>query len=716
MMRASSALRHSYMIHIAAALAFSVCPAVAGTEAPSLEELVEMRQIGALSISPDGRYVAFRQLDRDLAANTSHVQWYRVPISGDAQPTPLGGRSDPIWMPLYTFVEKGISKWGDTSDRLYVLQQFASAVQVHEIGPDGFDIPATRDEADVLFFTISEDGRTLSYDVGNAREAIQAAQTAEARTGIHLDKGVMTNGLPITGGFRIGDREVAIRRAPGGKAVVAHAGPIRSKSIALAAEDKHTSARGMRSSQVILESADPIIGQKSLRARHGNLSVQLVSIDAPDSLLGYGRYRVSAVLNGIRRDCTAPFCEGLSPELRQVAINDETGEVVVLYEKAFSARSIVYGWTPVTGTTRIIFNAAGSLDGGEGYGLLANDAAGVSSCPKAGRYLVCVHAGPTQPPRLIRLDLTSGETKILADPNRDLGVKRFSPATFMEWQDDEGHAASGVLLLPSDRPAIGLPLVITTYRCRGFLSGSISMLASEHSLVQDGFAVLCANNNNANQVTYDAQGRRIPISGIKAALASYEAVIDDLSRRGIVDRAKIGISGHSFGDMTIAYGISHTDLFAVAVMGTGYAFDPATFMMAAPTHDGWQRGLADGHGLPQPTEDPEGLWAEISAPRHAASIRTPVLMLPPENEWLYGLQLYANMRYRRIPADMYIFPGEGHSVSREPAHQYWRNRRARDWFGFWLLGKDTGSPDTAGQFEHWKSLRVEHSQAGHAGP
>lgn len=715
MMRLSPAFRHSYIFYVAAILAASACPAAASTEAPSLEELVEMRQIGALSMSPDGRYVAFRQLDRNLAANTSHVQWYRVPITGSAQPTPLGGRTDPVWMPLYTFVEKGVSRWGASADHLYVLQQSASTVQVHEIGSGGFDTPVTRDEADVLSFAISEDGKTLSYDVRNPREAIKAAQDAEARTGIHLDKGVMTNGLPITGGFRIGDREVALRRAPGGTALPAHAGPIRSKSIVLAAEARQMPVRGTRGDQAILESASVAVEQNVLRSRRGNLTVQLAPIDAPDPILGYGRYRVSATLNGKRRDCTAPFCEGLSPELRQVAINDETGEVVVLYEKAFSARSIVYGWNPASGTTRIIFDAAGSLDGGEGYGLLANDIAGVSSCPKSGRNLVCVHAGPTQPPRLVRLDLTSGETEVLADPNRDLGAKSFSSATFMEWQDHEGRAASGVLLLPTDRPAIGLPLVITTYRCRGFLNGSISMLASEHSLVQDGFAVLCANNNNANQVAYDTQGRRIPISGIKAALASYEAIIGDLSGRGIIDRTKVGISGHSFGDMTIAYGISHTDLFAVAVMGTGYAFDPATFMMAAPTHDGWQRGLAKGHGLPQPNDDPEGLWAEISAPRHAARIRAPVLMLPPENEWFYGLQLYANMRYRRIPADMYIFPGEGHSVSREPVHQYWRNRRAIDWFGFWLKGKDAGAPDTAVQFEHWRSLRLEHDQVDRTG-
>src|SRR5207253_769664 len=117
------------------------------------------------------------------------------------------------------------------------------------------------------------------------------------------------------------------------------------------------------------------------------------------------------------RQCRASFCRGLSAEIRELTINEATGEAVMLFEPGFTARSTVYGWNPLTDTARIIYSADGALDGGS--------ESSFDMCPKAGTYLICVQAGPARPPRLVRIDLTTGAVLPLSDPNADLASRAY---------------------------------------------------------------------------------------------------------------------------------------------------------------------------------------------------------------------------------------------------------------------------------------------------
>ena len=157
--------------------------------------------------------------------------------------------------------------------------------------------------------------------------------------------------------------------------------------------------------------------------------------------------------------------------------------------------------------------------------------------------------------------------------------------------------------------------------------------------------------------------------------------------------------------MVAAYAIANTDLFAAAVIGTGITIDPATFMFTEPTPDSWRKGILDYLRMPNPFQDSTGAWQTISPALNANKIRAPLLIQPPENEYLLALQLFAGMKAAGAPVDMYVYPNEGHLVTREPSHQYWRNRRSIDWFDFWLNGRAQPDADTKTQFDAWTALR-----------
>jgi dienelactone hydrolase len=694
-----------------AALLALTAAAPAPAAPPTLEALVGMRLIDSLTISPGGRFVGYREIIRDAAKNETRVQWYRVPVAGGA-PEPLGTPHAALWLPLYAMMAPGVSAWAG-EDTLYVLRQSRSEVQVHRIGPADSDTQVTSDPADVTAFALSADGRTLSYEVHATRAEIAASAAAEARTGIRFDGTVMTNGAALTDNYRIGARALTMRRAPEGATVIAHAGPARTRRLALGVPGRPP-ARAPGGAAV-MGTATPEAASRTLRAADGSFTAALAARDAPDAVLGYTRWQVTATLaDGTHRLCEASFCTGLTGELQQVALSDGTGEIIVLHERGFAGRSLIGAWNPSTGTTRVIRAATGALDGGSGYGMVAGPAVGVSPCAVLADAFICVEAAPTLPQRLVRIDFATGGTTVLSAPNAALARADFPETRFLEWAGTDGRAATGVLVLPERSGKTPPPLVITTYRCRGFLTGSISQLASEFMIAARGMAALCINFDNPNLLVKDASGRRIPAGGVKVAAASYAAIIERLAHEGVIDPARVGISGHSFGDMAVSYALAHTKLFAAAVMGTGFSFDPGTLLLSAPTADSARKGLAAAHGLPSPYDSP-AFWAEISPAANAARIKAPVLMLPPETEYLYGLPLYSALQHSGGTVDMYIFPGEGHSVAREPAHQYWRNRRAIDWFAFWLQGEEHPAPETASQYDDWRALRAARGNADDRG-
>lgn len=610
-------------------------------------------------------------------------------------------------MPIFDMADDGVRQWDRESRSLFVLQQSDSAVQVHRLGPGGSDMAVTSDPADIVSFSLTADGRRIAYQVRASREEIARAQAAEEKAGIHLDRTLFTEGLRLTENYRLGDRRLTMKRISAAGIAPVGAGPLRNREAGVAPLPFPSSKADVPShdaGNIVSPFTDPN-PQRSLIFGSRPLTVRLVeSAAAPDDG-GMKRYRVEATLpGGVVRQCRAAFCSGLSAEIRELTINEATGEAVMLFEPAFSARSTVYGWNPLTDATRVIYAADGTLDGGS--------ESSFAMCPRAGSYLICVLAGPALPPRLVRLDLTSGTATPLSDPNADLASRAFGETRFLTWKDSLGRLSSGVLALPP-HATYPLPLVITSYRCRGFLRGGTARLVPEHILAQSGFASLCVGLNNAVPLERDADGRQQPLARIKASLASYAAAIDLLAGRGIVDRSRIGIAGHSYSSNVIAYAISHTDLFAAAAIGTGVTIDPNSYYLTAPTSDSWRKDVPTVMGLPKPTADKAGLWNDVSPALNANHIRAPLLIQSPENEYLFALQLYTSIQDAAGTVDMYIYPNEGHMVERQPAHQYWRARRSVDWFSFWLNGSAARTPGTEAQFDHWESLRQSRAAFAH---
>jgi len=657
-----------------AAVLGAAAASTASAKAPSLADIVEVRTIDSLHLSADGARIAYRVLTPSLGANRVTEQWFTVDADGKTPPRALGLAAEPVWMPLYDIVEDGIAAWNDRGD-IYTRRMRGGEIQVYRLGTDGRETTVTDDDADVIDFTLGPGSRDLKYRTRAPRGAIEHAQRDEERRGIRADRTLLVEGLRLTRNFRIGSRETTLRWLDGNFGVEAFAGPLIEKTTTLAVTLPGAEPAPRAAPPGLINPYTDGPEATPLPIPGTGFSVGLIEIAPAPKPYGQPLYQIVALgADGTRIPCTAHFCRGPAPSMRAVTTSAR-GEVVVIHEADFSARSKLYAWNPRTGRTRRILDAEGSLDGGSGYS--------VSTCARSPAQFICVHEAPTLPPELVAINVETGTLTRLARPNAAIAARTFPKTEFLSWTDDKGRTTTGVLVLPA-RPAKDLPLVLTTYRCRGFLRGGTANVAPEFLLADAGFAALCVNNNNGSRsVPADT-----PLSEHKAAIAGYAAIIRQLAAKGTIDAARVGIAGHSYSSVVAAHALSHEDLFAAAMIGTGVTTDPTSALLAAPNVDSWRRSVPVLLGLPQPLEDTKELWREVSPAANAARIRAPLLIQSPENEYLYAIELYNAIQNAGGIADMYVFPNEGHMVGREPVHQYYRAKRSVDWFKFWLAERD----------------------------
>ena len=664
----------------------------------SLADVVEARTVDSLSISPDRQWLAFRVLSPSIAANARTEQWFVVRADGRRPPVPLGQSHPVMFEPLFDLVADGVSLWSRDSRSIYVLEQRRSAIIVARLGRHGLDRAITHDAADVVDFAPSPDRDGLTYHVRADRREIAAAQGREDAEGLHFDTTVYADGLRLTRSFRIGDRMLSVRDHGDIYPSQAYAGGLRVKSVRL---DMIPSERPDPTRSSTINPYQQVVFDR------GPLGTVLLADGTSlhlDRLAGGGgdataeRYRLGATFrDGRMVDCQAAACTGSSIELRQV-LPGRDGEAVLLSEAERVPRTKILGWTPSTGRIRTIFDTGTSLGGGS----MATGAGCVSSL----QAVFCVEASATAPAHLVAIDLVSGRSRVLADPNARLRRARYPIVRPMTWRDPAGRPATGILVLPAV-PAPRLPLVITTYSCRGYLHGGMASLTPEFGLAEHGIAALCVNLDPTLPSAHDAKGQEVPLGLDRAEIDVYEAAIETLAKADIIDRNKVGISGHSFSAMVIAYAISHGHRFKAASLGTGVLTDPVSFYVRAPLPGTEGRTAIGVNGLPPADDDPDHVWSDVSAALNAKRIDAAILLQPPENEWLDALQLLTTVRDAKGAADMYVYPDAGHLLARYPMQQYKRAERSIDWFRFWLLDSDPSA--LSDPHPAWDALRKEQA-------
>ena len=159
---------------------------------------------------------------------------------------------------------------------------------------------------------------------------------------------------------------------------------------------------------------------------------------------------------------------------------------------------------------------------------------------------------------------------------------------------------------------------------------------------------------------------------VEQLVASAAAAIDEVVRRGVADRHRVAIGGHSYGAFMTANLLAHSDLFAAGLARTG-AYNRTL------TPFGFQ---SEGRTL---WEAPE-VYFEMSPFMHADKIKEPILLVHGEedsNPGTFPMQserFYSALKGHGATVRLVMLPCESHSYrARESLlHLLWETQQWLD--------------------------------------
>lgn len=292
--------------------------------------------------------------------------------------------------------------------------------------------------------------------------------------------------------------------------------------------------------------------------------------------------------------------------------------------------------------------------------------------------IVFAESQPTQPTEISTLDgttvrrLTKTNDAILKDIKL-ASVERFKA------KSKDGTMIDGFLTRPVDgKPGVKVPTILRIH------GGPASQFSSTFSFewqlfAAQGYAVIAGNPRGSTGYGRDFSYALFAKWG-EPDFDDEMAVVDQAVSMGVADADRLGVGGWSYGGILTNYVISKTTRFKAATSGAS-----ASNILAGYGTDHYQYEYETELGLPW--KNPEA-YLKLSGPfLKADQIRTPTLFLCGEADMNVPLlnteQMYQAVRRQGIPAELVIYPGQNHGLTR-PSYIKDRYERYVKWYDTYL--------------------------------
>jgi dipeptidyl aminopeptidase/acylaminoacyl peptidase len=287
---------------------------------------------------------------------------------------------------------------------------------------------------------------------------------------------------------------------------------------------------------------------------------------------------------------------------------------------------------------------------------------------------------------VIRVDIESGKgdrviatktASAISPPpgNVFLRERKLGRAEVIKWKHKDGLELDGIMTVPPE--GVGkapYPMVVHPHggpHSRSALGFDFTV----QILAAHGYAVFQPNfrgSSGYGQKFIDAD--RFDLGG--GDMGDILAGVDDLVKRGVVDRERLFVYGTSYGGFMTCWLVGQTGHFRAAVAQN--AVTDLNMMWGLSDIQTWTEWEFGG----KPWEVPERM-RKHSPLTHAAKVKTPTLILHAREDRRcplpMGLAWHQALRARRVPTEMVIYPGEGHGI-RQPKHREDVLRRVLAWF------------------------------------
>lgn len=282
----------------------------------------------------------------------------------------------------------------------------------------------------------------------------------------------------------------------------------------------------------------------------------------------------------------------------------------------------------------------------------------------------------------------------LTDSNPWLADMRFAEQRVIRYKARDGLEIEGILIEPLDRqPDRRCPLIVAVHGgpeahdSNGWLTGYAD---PGQVAAAKGMAVLYPNYRGST-------GRGVKFSMMDQADYAgpeFDDLVDGvdyLVEAGLVDKARVGVTGGSYGGFATAWcSTYHSERFAAGVMFVGIS----NHLSKAGSTD-IPNEMTLVHARKRLWEDWD-FFLERSPIRYVEKARTPLLILhgkdDPRVHPSQSLELYRHLKVLgQTPVRLVWYPGEGHG-NRKAAARYDYNLRMMRWFEHYLISPGGDPP------------------------
>ncbi|HSJ05956.1 MAG TPA: S9 family peptidase [Longimicrobiales bacterium] len=652
------------LVAVAAAHAFSAAVVSAQEQGLTPLQIAQIETVGAVAISPDGRYIAFtRAVPADpLQANATNAMHLYVHDrqSGDTRALVTGGSVAAVaFRPArgtVTFLataEEGVPRSlyevpvaGGTPARVW---GFERPILAYAWAPDGARLAVMANEA------VQQPATPLPYRPEFYEENLPQ------RGGYVVDvtSGEAPRPVRHTGSYHMmvwsprGDR-IAVSVAPTPMIddfyMAQSVKVVDAATLEVVADIDNAGKVGE-----IEWSPD---GQRlALRAGH----------DIHDPI--DGRIMVVAATGGTPRNILPDF-EGKFEDIAWTGANE------IHFIASEGVRS-VYGRIRPDGTRL--------------ERLVAADEMALTSFDRAsGGRAAFVASTPRHPPELYVLESGQRSPVRVTESNAWLANIAMGEQRVVRYQPRDGrYELEGMLILPvGHTEGARVPLITVVHGGpeAHYLNGWLTNYSMPGQLAAGrGYAVFYPNYRGSTgrgiEFAMSSQG--------DAAGAEFDDIVDGvdhLIRTGVADSARVGVTGGSYGGFATAWmSTYYSERFAAGVMFVGISNNlskwgtsdiPNELYLVHSRqwyHDNWQKYL------------------ERSPIYHVDRARTPLLIMHGANDTrvhpAQSLELYRHLVVRRpdVPVRLILYPGEGHGNTRS-ASRFDYTLRMIGWFDAYLQG------------------------------
>jgi dipeptidyl aminopeptidase/acylaminoacyl peptidase len=320
------------------------------------------------------------------------------------------------------------------------------------------------------------------------------------------------------------------------------------------------------------------------------------------------------------------------------------------------------------------------------------------SISRDGKTLAYREVQPRTMGEVIVRDLASGRTRTLTDVNPELSQFALGELKPIKWRSFDGMEIWGLLLTPAKPPALAggkpgasqtLPLIVY---CHGGPIGGVTyglLPQFMHTVAQvdpypveplaaAGYAVFFPMPRGGSG--YGEAGHRMIVNAWgEADYKDIMAGVDHLIAQGVADPDRLGVMGASYGGFMTNWIVTQTNRFKAASSSASISDLTDLYYLA-------DAGAVMDEYFKKPWENRES-YAAHSPITFVEKVSTPLLLQHGENDprvpLASGRKFYEALKALGKTVEFDIFPRGGH-VQYQPIAQHESMRRNLEWFQRWI--------------------------------